>query len=82
MSRGDCFVLYHLDYLIIFGDLSSKEDIVPDTCSEVEIGDVETNLIVVFKPEDGGTRVITAYPCKNIDKEVKAKEGKRWLKIK
>ncbi|RLD97921.1 MAG: hypothetical protein DRI92_04805 [Aquificota bacterium] len=49
---------------------------------KVEIGDVETNLIVVFKPEDGGTRVITAYPCKNIDKEVKAKEGKRWLKIK
>ena len=49
---------------------------------KVEISGIETNLVVVFTHQAEEVKVITAYPCRNIDREIKAKEGKRWLKIK
>jgi hypothetical protein len=35
----------------------------------------------VFTKKDDEFYVVTAYPVKNVDKEIKSKEGKRWIRV-
>jgi hypothetical protein len=42
---------------------------------------IKTNLAVVFTKKDDEFYVVTAYPVKNVDKEIKSKEGKRWIRV-
>lgn len=64
---------------LLFYDLLSKTIV---AIARVEIEEVSTNLLVVYTKENDVIRVITTYPCKDIDKEIKRKEGSRWVKIK
>jgi hypothetical protein len=43
---------------------------------------VETNLIVPFVKEGRTKKIITAYPCKRLEKELKNKEDIRWVRIR
>lgn len=63
----------------IFYDLYTKNMI---NIAGVEIENVLTNLVVVYVAEKDSIKVITVYPCKNINKEIKKKEEKRWVRIK
>lgn len=49
--------------------------------SAVKIQDFETNLGVIYTKSEESIKIVTVYPCKNIDKEIKAKEGHGWIKI-
>ena len=49
--------------------------------TKVEIENVSTNLVVVYTQEEV-IKVKTVYPCKNIKKEIRKKEARRWVKIK
>lgn len=42
---------------------------------------LKTNLIISFIKEDKTFKIITSYPCKNLKKELKNKEGIRWVRI-
>ncbi|MEJ5300827.1 MAG: DUF4258 domain-containing protein [Thermodesulforhabdaceae bacterium] len=64
---------------LIFYDIISKSFV---SIGKIKIGEMETNLIVVHKKEDDEIKIITAYPCKNIDKEIKRKERLKWIRIK
>jgi len=44
--------------------------------------DIKTNLVVVHRKEGETIKVITVYPCKDIEKEIRKKEGKRWIRIR
>ena len=65
-------------YDLLFYDISNKAFV---AISKIKIEGIETNLVVVFNKKEGEITVITVYPCKNIDKEIKRKEGKRWIRI-
>lgn len=43
---------------------------------------METNLIVPFEKENDVVKVVTAYPCRNVKKEIRRKEGKKWVRVK
>ena len=49
--------------------------------AKVKINKTETNVVVIFTKREDERYVVTAYPCKDIDKEIKNKEGKRWVRI-
>jgi len=63
----------------LFYDVESKAFV---SISKTEIEKIKTNLIVIFKKERNIIKIITVYPCKNIEKEIKKKEDIRWIKIK
>ncbi len=65
------------DYL--FYDIESKAFV---SVCKVKIERTKTNLIVIFTKERNIIKIVTAYPCKNIKKEIKRKEDIRWIKIK
>lgn len=49
---------------------------------KVKIKDVSTNLVVVYMKENDIIKIITVYPCKDIKRELRKKEGKRWIRVK
>ncbi len=63
----------------IFYDLISKAMI---AIAKVEIAGTSTNLIVPYVKENDILKVVTIYPCRDINREIKRKEGTRWVKIK
>jgi len=69
-------VLENDEYL--FYDLIAKTMI---AIGRIKIEEKETNLVVVFIKRGDEIYVIAGYPVKNIDKEIKNKEGKRWIRI-
>ena len=64
---------------LLFFDIDTKALI---AAAKVEIENVATNLVVIYTKERDLIKVITTYPCKDIDKEIKRKEGTRWIRIK
>jgi len=62
----------------LFYDLIAKTMV---AIGKIKIEEKKTNLVVVFTKRGDEIFVITAYPVKNIDKEIKNKEGKRWIRI-
>jgi len=62
----------------LFYDLKEKTLI---AISKVKIKDIQTNLIVVFTEEKEGIKIVTTYPCRNIEKEINKKENIRWVRI-
>lgn len=69
-------VLNNREYL--FYDLKERTLI---AISKVKIKDIPTNLIVVFTEEKEGIKIVTTYPCRNIEKEISKKENIRWVRI-
>jgi predicted aspartyl protease len=67
------------DYAYLFYDLITKAMI---AVGKIKIDGVETNIVIVFTKKENEFYIITAYPCKDISKEIKKKEGGRWIKIK
>lgn len=56
------------------------------TISEVKLREFETNLVVVYTKDNDSTKVITVYPCKNLEKELKRrtemdKNIKMWFDV-
>ena len=70
-------VLNHVEYR--FYDIFSKAFI---SIAQIRIESINTNLIVVHKSEKDQIKIVTAYPCRDIEKEIKRKEGSRWIRIK
>jgi len=64
---------------LVYYDLHLKTMV---AIGETKIADVKTNLIIPFVRERDTFRVITAYPCKNLEREIRKKEGRRWVRIK
>ncbi|GAH90121.1 unnamed protein product [marine sediment metagenome] len=50
--------------------------------AKVEITGISTNLIIPYVKENDILKVVTIYPCRDIKREIKRKEGTRWVKIK
>jgi hypothetical protein len=50
--------------------------------SKVIIAGTETHLVVPFERESGEVKVVTAYPCRNLKKEIRRKEGKKWVRVR
>jgi hypothetical protein len=65
-------------YEYLFYDLIAKTIVV---IGKIKIGGKETNLVVIFTKREDEIYIVTAYPVKDIDKEIKSKEGKRWIRI-
>ena len=63
---------------ILFYDLTDKTLI---AVAKVKIDNTQTNLVVVFIKEMNEIKIVTTYPCKDINKEISRKEGKRWVRI-
>ena len=62
----------------LFYDLIEKTLV---AVAKVKIDDIKTNLVVVFIKKGEEIKIVTTYPCKNIDKEIKRKEGIRWVRM-
>ncbi len=45
---------------------------------KITFEEAETNLVVVYKKENEEA----VYPCKDIEKEIRRKEGRKWIRIK
>ena len=43
---------------------------------------MQTNLVVVYAKHEEVIKVVTAYPCSNVEREIRKKEVRRWIKIK
>ena len=39
-------------------------------------------MVVVFRKESEVIRVITVYPCRDIEREIRKKEGRRWIRVR
>jgi hypothetical protein len=65
-------------YEYLFYDLIAKTIVV---IGKIKIDEEETNLVVIFNKREDEIYIVTAYPVKDIDKEIKNKEGKRWIRI-
>jgi len=63
----------------IFYDLLAKTMI---AIAEVKIANTSTNLVVPYVKENNKIKVITVYPCKDINREIGRKEGVRWVKVR
>ncbi|MBA7685034.1 hypothetical protein ES703_93447 [subsurface metagenome] len=63
----------------VFYDLVSKAMI---AIAKVEITGISTNLIIPYVKENDILKVVTIYPCRDINREIKRKEGTRWVRIK
>jgi len=64
---------------MIFYDIISKVFI---AIRNTELSNVKTNLVVCFTKEKNIIKIVTAYPCKKIEKEIRKKEAKRWVRVK
>ena len=64
---------------LVFYDLFTRGLI---SIGKIQIEGISTNLIVVYTKQENTIKVITAYPCTNIAKEIKKKEVRRWIKIR
>jgi hypothetical protein len=49
---------------------------------KIKIDGKETNLVVIFTKKEDEIYIVTAYPVRDIEKEIKSKEGKRWIRIR
>jgi len=49
---------------------------------KVQVEGTSTNLVVVYTKQKDAVKVITAYPCTDIVKEIKKKEVRRWIRIR
>ena len=67
------------DAEIVFYDIDSKAFV---SIGKIVFEGVETNLVVVYKKEKEAIKIITVYPCRDIEKETKRKEVKRWIRIR
>ncbi len=63
----------------IYYDLLAKTMI---AIAEVKIANIPTNLVVPYVKENDKIKVITVYPCRDITREIRRKEGVRWVKVK
>lgn len=63
----------------IFYDLYTKNLI---NIAKIEIKGVSTNLVVVYTKQEDTIKIITLYPCKDIEREIKKKEVRRWARIR
>ena len=63
----------------IFYDIRTRSLI---NIAKIKIENVFTNLVVVYTKQENTIKIITVYPCKDIEREIKKKEMKRWVKIK
>lgn len=61
-----------------FYDLTNKTFI---AISNIEIRTSKTHLVIVYTKKEDVFKIVTVYPCKNIEKEIKNKEGYRWIRI-
>jgi hypothetical protein len=48
---------------------------------KIEIDEREKNLMVIFTKMEDEIYIMTAYSVKDINKEIKNNEGKRWIRI-
>ena len=49
---------------------------------KIQVEGVQTNLVVVYTKQEEAIKVITAYPCSDVEREIKKKEVRRWVRIK
>ncbi|MEW6482265.1 MAG: DUF4258 domain-containing protein [bacterium] len=63
----------------LFYDIITKSMV---AIGKVEMARTETYLVIPFVKEGEQIKVVTIYPCKNIEKEINKKEAKRWIKIR
>jgi len=63
----------------VFYDISTQNFI---NVRKLQIKEVSTNLVAVYIKQQDIIKIITVYPCKNIEREFRRKEGKRWLRVK
>lgn len=63
----------------LYYDLASRTMV---AIRKVKIGGAETNLVVPFIKQGNSVKIVTVYPCRDIEKELKKKEGARWVRIK
>ena len=63
----------------VYYDLNSRTMV---ALRKVKIGGVETNLVVPFIKTGNTAKIVTVYPCRDLEKELKKKEGARWVRIK
>jgi len=64
---------------LILCDLISKTMV---AIAEVEIENISTNLVIPYVKEDNTLKVVTIYPCRDMDREIKRKERLRWVRIR
>lgn len=64
---------------LVFYDLFTRGLI---NIGRIQVEGISTNLTVVYTKQEDTFKVITAYPCTDIAKEIKKKEVKRWIRIK
>ena len=64
---------------LILCDLISKTMV---AIAEVEIENISTNLVIPYVKEDNTLKVVTIYPCRDMDREMKGKERLRWVRIR
>jgi len=62
----------------LFYDLMEKTLV---AVAKVKIDNIQTNLVVVFTKKGEEIKIVTTYPCRNINKEIKRKEGIRWVRM-
>ncbi len=48
----------------------------------VKMAGVKTHLVVPYVKKSNDVKVVTVYPCRNINKEIGNKEAKRWVRVK
>lgn len=63
----------------VYYDLASRTMV---AIRKVKIGGVETNLVVPFIKMENTVKIVTVYSCRDLEKELKKKEGARWVRIK
>lgn len=63
----------------VFFDLDARTMV---AIRKVEIGGEETSLVVPFIKTKNAVKIVTVYPFRNLEKELKNKEGARWVRIK
>lgn len=70
-------VILEPDFL--FYDITSRCMV---AIGKVTMAGTETNLIVPFEKESDVVKIVTAYPCRNLKKEMRRKEGKKWVRVR
>ena len=62
--------------------LVSLEPVVGHEIGNVKMVGVKTHLVVPYVKKSDDVKVVTVYPCRNINKEIGNKEAKRWVRVK
>ena len=58
----------------MYYDLTSKTMV---AIRKFKIGGLETSLVVPFIKTGDAAKIVTVYPCRDLEKELKKKEGAR-----